>query len=84
MLLARYNTHFSVFELLKHYYPYPELVPSTRRSLESLVTIPLPLVQVDSRLGNYLLRNVSEIHELVGLPFEEYCKRETTQKPVEP
>ncbi|CAA9586066.1 hypothetical protein AVDCRST_MAG81-3815 [uncultured Synechococcales cyanobacterium] len=59
-------------------------MPSTRRSPESLVTIPLPLVQVDSRLGNSFLRNVSETHELVGLPFEEYCKRETIQKPAEP
>jgi hypothetical protein len=45
-LLCHYSNHLNAVELLRQHRPYLETVPSMRRSEESLITIPLPLIQV--------------------------------------
>jgi hypothetical protein len=45
-LLARYSNHLEAIELLKQYRPYMEMIPSIRRSEESLITMPLPVVKL--------------------------------------
>jgi hypothetical protein len=45
-LLARYSNHTEAVELLKQYRPYLEMIPSIRRSEESLMTMPLPVVKL--------------------------------------
>jgi len=55
-LLASYSNHLGSLALLKQYRPYLEMVPSMRRSQESVITIPLPLV----RLRNVIAANSSE------------------------
>ena len=54
--LARYSNHNEAVELLKQYRPYLEMIPSMRRSEESLITIPLPVV----KLRKVLLEQVSQ------------------------
>jgi hypothetical protein len=45
-LLAQYSNHTEAVELLKQYRPYLEMIPSIRRSEESLMTMPLPVVKL--------------------------------------
>jgi hypothetical protein len=45
-LLAKYSNHYQAVELLKQYRVYLEMIPSIRRSEESLITIPLPVVKL--------------------------------------
>ncbi len=45
-LLARYSNHTEAVELLKQYRPYLEMIPSMRRSEESIITMPLPVVKL--------------------------------------
>lgn len=45
-LLAKYSNHNQAVELLKQYRPYLEMIPSMRRSEESLMTIPLPVIKL--------------------------------------
>lgn len=45
-LLAKYSNHHEAVELLKLYRPYLEMIPSMRRSEESIITIPLPVVKL--------------------------------------
>jgi hypothetical protein len=45
-LLAKYSNHTEAVELLKQYRPYLEMIPSMRRSAESLITMPLPVVKL--------------------------------------
>jgi hypothetical protein len=45
-LLAKYSNHTEAVELLKQYRPYLEMIPSIRRSEESLITMPLPVVKL--------------------------------------
>jgi hypothetical protein len=45
-LLAQYSNHSEAVELLKQYRPYLEMIPSIRRSEESLITMPLPVVKL--------------------------------------
>lgn len=45
-MLARYSNHREAIELLKQYRPYLEMIPSIRRSSESLITMPLPVVKL--------------------------------------
>ena len=45
-LLAEYSNHTEAVELLKQYRPYLEMIPSIRRSEESLITMPLPVVKL--------------------------------------
>ena len=48
-LLASFSQHHLAVELLRHHRPYFEKIPSIRRSGESVITIPLPLVKVRQR-----------------------------------
>lgn len=48
-LLASFSHHHRAVELLRHHRPYFEKIPSIRRSSESVITIPLPLVKVRQR-----------------------------------
>ncbi|WP_310430280.1 hypothetical protein [Chamaesiphon sp. VAR_48_metabat_135_sub] len=45
-LLSKYSNHTEAVELLKQYRPYLEMIPSIRRSEESLMTMPLPVVKL--------------------------------------
>jgi hypothetical protein len=45
-LLATYCQSIAAIELLKHYRPYLEMVPSMRRPEESVITIPMPIVRI--------------------------------------
>jgi hypothetical protein len=45
-LLAQYSNHIEAVELLKQYRPYLEMIPSMRRSEESIITMPLPVVKL--------------------------------------
>ncbi len=45
-LLAKYSNHELAITLLQQYRPYIEMVPSIRRSKESLITLPLPIIKV--------------------------------------
>lgn len=45
-LLAEYTTRSGAIALLKQYRPYLEALPSIRRSEQSLITIPLPVVRL--------------------------------------
>ncbi|MBC7822628.1 MAG: hypothetical protein H7126_01890 [Candidatus Parcubacteria bacterium] len=45
-LLAAYSQPAEAIALLKHYRAYLEMLPSMRRSEESVITIPLPIVKL--------------------------------------
>jgi hypothetical protein len=45
-LLADYSTTSAAIALLKQYRPYLEMLPSMRRSEDSIIPIPLPVVRV--------------------------------------
>jgi hypothetical protein len=45
-ILSKYSNHLEGIELLKQYRPYLEMIPSMRRSEESLMTIPLPVIKL--------------------------------------
>ncbi|NET35241.1 MAG: hypothetical protein F6K19_24975 [Cyanothece sp. SIO1E1] len=45
-LLSEYSHSIGVIALLKQYRAYLEMIPSMRRSDESLITIPLPVIRV--------------------------------------
>ncbi len=55
-LLARYSNHAEAVELLKQHRPYMEMIPSIRRSAESLITIPLPIVKLRKVLSGQIDR----------------------------
>ncbi|MBW4521157.1 MAG: hypothetical protein KME16_15845 [Scytolyngbya sp. HA4215-MV1] len=46
VLLAEYTNRESAISLLKQHRPYLEMIPSMRRSQESVITIPLPIVRI--------------------------------------
>jgi hypothetical protein len=45
-LLAEYSNHEMAMLLLQQHRPYMEMVPSIRRSRESIMTLPLPAVRI--------------------------------------
>ncbi|KGF73340.1 hypothetical protein DO97_21285 [Neosynechococcus sphagnicola sy1] len=45
-LLAEYSNSLAAIALLKQYRPYLEMIPSMRRSDESVITIPLPTIRL--------------------------------------
>ncbi|MGD1851672.1 MAG: hypothetical protein ACFCBU_14120, partial [Cyanophyceae cyanobacterium] len=49
-LLADYSNPGKAIELLREHRPYLEMLPSMRRPLESILTIALPLVRVETQL----------------------------------
>jgi hypothetical protein len=66
-LLATYSNHQNVVALLRQYRPYFEKVPSIRRSQDSVVTIPLPVVQVRQTAETHLSHSP---YELIQLPCD--------------
>lgn len=44
-LLSHYSNPLEAIALLREYRPYFELIPSLRRPIDSLISIPLPVVQ---------------------------------------
>ncbi|MEM6503466.1 MAG: hypothetical protein AAF685_16725 [Cyanobacteria bacterium P01_C01_bin.89] len=50
VLLTDYSNPGKAIELLKEHRPYLEMLPSMRRPLESILTIALPLVRVETQL----------------------------------
>lgn len=49
-VLAEYTSRDRAISLLKEHRPYLETIPSMRRSQESIITIPLPLVRLRNSL----------------------------------
>ena len=75
-LLAEYSDQLAAIALLKQYRPYLEMVPSMRRSEESIITIPLPLVRIaqaeqrqEHNVADYAQAR-PKVKELVQLPCE--------------
>ncbi|PZD74323.1 hypothetical protein C1752_01321 [Acaryochloris thomasi RCC1774] len=66
-LLATYSNHQNAVALLRQYRPYFEKVPSIRRSKDSVVTIPLPVVQVRQQVSTNLTNSP---YELIQLPCD--------------
>lgn len=70
-VLANCSDQAGVIALLKQYRPYLEMIPSMRRSQDSLITIPLPLIRLR---GTVVAGTSSESRvtsgELVRLPCE--------------
>jgi hypothetical protein len=60
-LLAKYSNHTDAVELLKQYRPYLEMIPSIRRSAESLITMPLPVVKLRKVAANQQLNQFSPV-----------------------
>jgi hypothetical protein len=60
-LLAKYSNHHEAVELLKQYRSYLEMIPSMRRSEESLITLPLPVVKLRKVLLGQQLNQFSPI-----------------------
>jgi hypothetical protein len=60
-VLSRYSNHTEAIELLKQYRPYLEMIPSIRRSEESLITMPLPVVKLRKVMLGQQLNQFSPI-----------------------
>lgn len=78
-VLAGCSDQAGTIALLKQYRPYLEMIPSMRRSQESIITIPLPLIRMRgsvsaTTVGALSSESLSESRiasgELVGLPCE--------------
>ena len=68
-LLAECSDHSGAIELLKHFRPYLELIPSMRRPSESVIPIPLPLARV-RRENPATTDPTSYLGEAVQLPCD--------------
>jgi hypothetical protein len=67
-MLASFSHHHRAVELLRNHRPYFETIPSIRRSGESIITIPLPIVKVRQRqLPN---PNQDSPYELISIPCD--------------
>jgi hypothetical protein len=69
-LLASFSHHRRAAELLRHHRPYFEKIPSIRRSEESIITIPLPIIKVKQRLFQPLHVNHDTPYELITIPCD--------------
>jgi hypothetical protein len=67
-LLASFSHHHRAVELLRNHRPYFEKIPSIRRSGESVITIPLPIVKVRQR--QLLNPNHDSPYELITIPCD--------------
>ncbi|MFM7887023.1 MAG: hypothetical protein ACKPCM_10100 [Pseudanabaena sp.] len=47
-LLSHYSNPLKAIAILRKYRPYFELIPSLRRPIDSLISIPLPVIQLTS------------------------------------
>jgi hypothetical protein len=69
-LLASFSHHRRAAELLRHHRPYFERIPSIRRSEESIITIPLPIIKVKQRLSSLPHANHDTPYELITIPCD--------------
>lgn len=70
-LLAEYSNSESVITLLKQHRPYFEMVPSIRRSDDSVITIPLPIVRLRHGVSYSGVPGISiKAGDAVGLPCD--------------
>ena len=71
-LLAKYSNHTEAVELLKQYRPYLEMIPSMRRSEESLITMPLPVIKLHKVLIGQInqLSPISATSKTILLPCD--------------
>ncbi len=70
-LLCDYSDSTKVVELLKNYRPYLEMIPSMRRSQESIIPIPLPTVRVREPISPCKPGGFSAAaQETIGLPCD--------------
>jgi hypothetical protein len=69
-LLATFSHHQRAVDLLRHHRPYFEKIPSIRRSSESVITIPLPVVKVRQKLFQVAKSNHENPYELITLPCD--------------
>jgi hypothetical protein len=69
-LLASFSHHRRAAELLRHHRPYFEKIPSIRRSEESIITIPLPIIKVKQRLFSPPHANHDAPYELITIPCD--------------
>ena len=69
-LLATYSNHRKAVELLRQYRPYLEKIPSIRRSQDSLISIPLPVVQVRQQPTSSGKSPADCPYELIALPCD--------------
>jgi hypothetical protein len=69
-LLATYSSHQRAVELLRLYRPYFEKIPSIRRSSESIITIPLPVVKVRQKNNPESTSGLDCPQELIALPCD--------------
>jgi hypothetical protein len=69
-LLASFSHHHRAVELLRNYRPYFERIPSIRRSSESVVTIPLPVIKVRQRVLNSIHSGHENPYELITIPCD--------------
>ena len=70
-VLATCSDHLGAIALLKQHRPYLEMIPSMRRSSESVIPIPLPLIRVrnaSSTVTNTMLRLPCDISILMCDP----------------
>ncbi len=61
-LLTEYSHHEAAISLLQQYRPYVEMVPSIRRSQDSLMALPLPIIKV-RRLASPECQQFPTIHK---------------------
>jgi hypothetical protein len=69
-LLASFSHHHRAVELLRNYRPYFERIPSIRRSSESVVTIPLPVIKVRQKQLNVSKPSHETPYELIAIPCD--------------
>jgi hypothetical protein len=69
-LLASFSHHHRAVELLRNYRPYFEKIPSIRRSSESVITIPLPVVKVRQKLLQSSKPSNETPYELIEIPCD--------------
>jgi hypothetical protein len=70
-LLAEYSNSEAVITLLKQHRPYFEMVPSIRRSDDSVITIPLPIVRLRQGVSYSGQQGITiKPGDAVGLPCD--------------
>lgn len=70
-LLAEYSNSEAAITLLKQHRPYFEMVPSIRRSDDSVITIPLPIVRLRQGVSYSGQQGISiKPGDAVGLPCD--------------
>lgn len=69
-LLSIYSSSLDAIDLLRLHRPYLELMPSMRRSEESLITVPLPIVKLRKAQSAPTTPHTVTISEATSLPCE--------------